>query len=401
MRILHVPHAYAPVRGGAEYYCQRVSQAVSDRGHTVRVAVADLSSPEGFYQFGIGSVGPYREVLGGVEVHRIPYRGLAYRAGRPLTAGTQHLPAGPTTRLLLKTARKRFERRLAHEIESFCPDVVMTLPHLFANVRMVLDIHRRRPFPLVMVPLLHEDDPAWPAEEMAGALALADAVVATTSHEAERLRLAYRVPANRIFLCPGGADLPELPLAGERFPRVLFLGRKVLGKGIPELLTAMRIVWQTNPNAELVIAGSRAPSSRAVDDLLQQLSPDQRSRVRSLYDVSDTERDELLASSACLVLPSRVESFGIVLLEAWAHTTPVITYDLPVFRSLVDEGVDGLLTAPGDPVALAISIRRLLADPSAARRMGEAGRAKVAARFSWHQTGAGFETAYFHAISRR
>lgn len=391
MRILHVPHAYAPVRGGAEHYCQRLSETLAGAGHEVRVVTANLASAEGFYQFGVPAVGPVREVIGGVKVERLPFRDASYILG-------SWLPPGARGRLLRRLYR-RLSARIGAAIAQFRPDVVMAMPHLFVNVRCVLEAHRARSFPLVLVPLLHEEDPYWPTAEVAAALAEANAVVATTPYEADRLTAAYSVPRPRVFLCPGGVDVPASAPAGRRARRVLFLGRKVLPKGIDLLLRAMRRVWGQDPEVELVLAGTRVPGTEAVDALIGELPADERQRVRSLDDVTTATKESLLAEAACLVLPSKIESFGIVLLEAWAHGTPVVALDTPPIRSVVSSGSDGILVPPDDPNALAAALLTLLHEPERARAMGRTGQRRTAAEFTWGRVAAGFEEAYKHAIS--
>jgi glycosyltransferase involved in cell wall biosynthesis len=74
------------------------------------------------------------------------------------------------------------------------------------------------------------------------------------------------------------------------------------------------------------------------------------------------------------------ESFGIVLLEAWALGKPVVARaDTPAFAELVSDGEDGLLVAPE---GLAGALRRLLEEKGLAERLGNAGRQKVS-RYDW------------------
>lgn len=392
MRILHIPHAYWPVWGGAERYCQRLSEELAARGHKVRVVTANVDSPEAFYQLGIPPAGPQREIHHAVEVVRITFGGPLYRLG-PSRQGP-----GRLARALLRRELRHFQRRLAGEIDAFRPDVVMTLPHLFANVRCVLEIHRGRSFPLVLVPLLHEADPYWPFDELAGAFRRADAVIAHTEHEAGRLREAYGVPPDRVFNVGMGVEVPrELP-ERKREPMVLFLGRKAPSKRIDLLVEAIRLVWQRRPEATLVLAGARVPMTDEFDRLLGDLSAEERAQVRSADDVSEDEKTDLLESASCLVLPSDVESFGIVLLEAWAHGTPVVALDVAVHREVINHGEDGLLVPP-EPRALAEAISSLLDDPAASVQMGTRGRKKALTRFDWHHVVDRYEEALLSVVA--
>lgn len=391
LRILHIPHAYWPVIGGAEHYCQRVSEELAAGGHQVRVVTVDADSPEVYYQFGIGRIGVRREMLKGVEVVRLPFGGRLYRLGNSV-------PASARPRLL-RTMGKRFTRLLEREIDSFRPDVVGALPHLFVNVRGVLELHRKQRLPLILVPLLHEHDPHWPVEELRTALSQAAAVIATTPSEAERLRTAYGVSQDQLFITWMGADLPARSFPQPRSPRVLYLGRKALSKGLPLLIEAMRSVWGRRPEVELVLAGSRVPMTAEVDRFLATLPAGDSARIRWLDDVDERAKADLLSTSACLVLPSKIESFGMVLLEAWAHGTPVVALNLPVMGDIVDHGRDGLLVQPDHPQEMAGAVLALLDDPARSAQMGTAGRQKVEQLFQWSRVAERYLQACEHAAN--
>jgi glycosyltransferase involved in cell wall biosynthesis len=89
----------------------------------------------------------------------------------------------------------------------------------------------------------------------------------------------------------------------------------------------------------------------------------------------------LLQEARAVVLPSVSETFGIVLLEAWAAGTPVISSRTSGATALVTEGVDGLLFDLARPAAFHAAVDRLLSQPQESRGWGTAGRAKVAAHY--------------------
>ena len=76
------------------------------------------------------------------------------------------------------------------------------------------------------------------------------------------------------------------------------------------------------------------------------------------------------------------EALGLYVLEAWAAGVPVVQPRHGAFPELVEQTGGGLLCAPDDPAALAASLRQVLGDPAAGRRMGEAGRRAVQSDFS-------------------
>jgi starch synthase len=92
---------------------------------------------------------------------------------------------------------------------------------------------------------------------------------------------------------------------------------------------------------------------------------------------------QLYSHAAVFVCPSIYEPFGLINLEAMACSTPVVASRVGGIPEVVVDGETGLLVEPGDPAALAAALRRVLDDPARAARMGEAGRRRVEAHFSW------------------
>ena len=95
-------------------------------------------------------------------------------------------------------------------------------------------------------------------------------------------------------------------------PLVAYLGQVTAGKGCDELLTDWAGYRDTGGEGTLVLAGAVAMDIAPRDD------------VRALGRITEAEKADLLAAADVLVLPSRFESLGIVLLEAWQAGTPVL-----------------------------------------------------------------------------
>jgi len=86
-------------------------------------------------------------------------------------------------------------------------------------------------------------------------------------------------------------------------------------------------------------------------------------------------------------MPSSQESFGGVFVEAWMMGKPVIGGNIAAVREVIADGVDGFVVPP-DPALIADRILALVADPAMAQRMGEAGRQKALAHFTWDKLAA-------------
>ena len=121
--------------------------------------------------------------------------------------------------------------------------------------------------------------------------------------------------------------------------------------------------------------------------------------VRALGKVSEQRKLAELARADVLCAPSlHGESFGMVLTEAFAAATPVLASDIPGYRDVVRDGLDGQLVAPGDALALAEALRRLALDPAHRERMSAAARER-AERFAWPHVAAEVLGCYEQAIA--
>jgi phosphatidylinositol alpha-mannosyltransferase len=186
-----------------------------------------------------------------------------------------------------------------------------------------------------------------------------------------------------VRIVPNGADVrlfaqaspsTELP-EGER---ILFVNRLDPRKGFRTTVRAFAAIAERRPTAVLVVAGDGEEA-----DAVETLAPALRERVVMLGNVPHVRLPPYHAASDVFVGPALGrESFGIVLVEAMAAGLPVVATDIPGYREVVRDGIDGLLVPPGDPVALAAAVERLLDDPDLRARFAEAGRAR-AQRYDW------------------
>jgi phosphatidylinositol alpha-mannosyltransferase len=172
--------------------------------------------------------------------------------------------------------------------------------------------------------------------------------------------------------------------------RILFIGQAVERKGLPVLLRAFEALREHVP-ATLTLVGASS------DEIAPMLLDDRG--VRALGKVSEERKNEELARAQVLCAPSlRGESFGMVLTEAFAASTPVIASDMPGYRDVARDGIDSLLVPPGDALALAEALRGLAHDPVRRASMALAARER-AERFSWAHVAEEVVDVYEQAIA--
>ncbi|MGC9219938.1 MAG: lysylphosphatidylglycerol synthase domain-containing protein [Solirubrobacteraceae bacterium] len=172
--------------------------------------------------------------------------------------------------------------------------------------------------------------------------------------------------------------------------RIVFVGQAVERKGLPLLLRAFEALCEHIP-AELTVIG---PTQAELAPLLM----DARG-VRALGKVDDQAKNAALLAADVLVAPSLGgESFGMVLTEAFAAGATVVASDIAGYRDVVTDGVDGVLVAPGDPVALAETLRELYYEPQRRHALAQAAALSVR-RFVWQRVAEQVMEAYVDAIA--
>ncbi len=167
------------------------------------------------------------------------------------------------------------------------------------------------------------------------------------------------------------------PIAATTKPKVLFVGVLEPYKSVDVLLEAWRSVVERVPGARLSIVGEGSHRERLVRQAELAGLGDS---VRFLGSVTRERVRELLDDAALLVLPSRSEGMGRVILEAFARARPVVASAVGGIPELVRDGINGALVSPEDPAELAKALVAMLADPETAAAMGRAGREQVEGR---------------------
>jgi glycosyltransferase involved in cell wall biosynthesis len=152
-------------------------------------------------------------------------------------------------------------------------------------------------------------------------------------------------------------------------PLILGVGRLHPAKNFPLLVEASRLVLDQHPEARFALVGE-GEERGTIEAAIEQAGV--ASAWQLLGQRSDVPR--CLVAASIFVQPSDWEGFPVAVVEAMAAARPVVATDVAGVGEVLDHDVNGLLIPRGDARALADSIVRLLDDPSAATRLGEAAK---------------------------
>jgi len=170
--------------------------------------------------------------------------------------------------------------------------------------------------------------------------------------------------------------------------RILFVGRLERRKGVDVLLAAAERLLSRRPNVEVVFVGAATKNTELggltyPEAFATQVSdPAVRSRVRFAGAVDEAELQQQYANADIFCLPSRFESFGLVLLEASVFSLPLVGVRCGGVEEIIEHGETGLLVAPDDAEDLEQALERLVSDAELRQRFGAAARRRYDETFS-------------------
>jgi len=293
----------------------------------------------------------------------------------------------------LSVVRKRGIARLHAHFATSATSVAMRLASL-AGIGYSFTAHAKD--------LFHE---SVRAEALAEKVARADFAVAVSDRSAEHLRnVAGPAAARKVRRLYNGLDLDEFPRPdvgpSRRAPLLASVGRLVPKKGFLVLLDALAILRDEGRpiTAEIIGDGEqRAELERRI------ASNGLAGRVTLRGAQPHGAVRDLLARASLFALPAQVADDGnrdglpVVLVEAMASATPVVSTPVVGIPEAIDDGVTGLLVREEDARALAAAIRRLLDDPALAKRLAAAARRRVEERFDLRRSVAGLHDLFLEA----
>jgi glycosyltransferase involved in cell wall biosynthesis len=358
VKIIQASSYFHPHVGGVETHVLELSHTLQELGHEVTVLCAAIPRSRSY------------ELLNGIPVHRFPALDLPYvpyvcflpRRIRRFSADVVHSHYPPP---FVSHGVVKGLPRLPHVLTYHCdveiPDNIASLRIPNTCKTLVQQVNER----IYAKPILRN----------------VDQIIATTESYAESSALLrgfqYQTVPNGVRLVDFDASIEGENR--ERKPKqILFVGRLTAVKGIDYLIEAAKITLRHHDDATFLIVGSGEEQPK-----LQALAEGYEHRIRFCGNVSKRALVALYKSSTVVVLPSftRLEAFGVVLLEAMACQTPVIASRIPGVIDVVSAG--GLLVTPRNPQAIANAVIEILENPKKARFMGKRGRKLVEEKYDW------------------
>jgi len=375
LKILQTPVRFYPFVGGVENYVYYLSKEMVKIGHQITVICANESNSR------------EEEIINGIKVKRLPYIG--------------------------KIANTNITLKLPFTMLNIEFDVVHTHLPTPWSADWSAFISRIKKKPLVVT--YHNDITGsgianyvakfYNLTSLKFLLKQANRIIVTQSKYIDSSPYLNRY-RNEIKVVPIGVDVNKFkPIKVDKNENTIFflsvLDKFHKYKGLDYLLNALKIVRRDICDVKLIIGGKGELINRyrRIVELL-----DLKNNVEFHGFIPNEKIVEYYNKCSIFVLPSissAQEGFGIVLLEALACGTPIVSTDIVGVAEDVKENNAGIIVPPRNPDALADAIIYLLENKDLARKMGENGRRLVEEKYTWKRIAEMTEKIYEEVIESR
>ncbi|KKR68838.1 MAG: Glycosyltransferase [Microgenomates group bacterium GW2011_GWA2_40_6] len=370
-RILLVTHIYPPAIDGGSRVISKIGDYLQKHHHQILVLTSCCHSTDDFTRH-------YTPISQkNLHILRLPVYTIFHR---PLKLISSTLSKGPIFKILpFLTALKN--------IIDFSPDLIIVGPFPTTMALYALLFKKITKAKLLINPCFHPTDPDFSGFLLGKALKSADYIWAFTKFEINYYR-NQQISKQKLFLWGNGIDYSLLIKTEKHFPKIqtnlLYIGSFAAHKGLDTLIDSLVFL---PASVFLTLAGQPSLYFSTIQKQISSLPLNIRNRIKIINSFPDSDLSGLIDSSTVLILPSRQESFGLVLIEAMARKTPILTSDIPELLELVNNSQAGLTFKVNNPQDLAQQIQLIISHPKLQKSFGENGFKYVSTNYTWDKIG--------------
>lgn len=390
MRIAFVTFEYPPfIIGGAGVYALNVTHELAKLGHQIIVFVPDIPGIK--YEKDLENI-----VFNKVKINnKLPFNALQYWLNLPAEVKKEEL-------------HKKFDIIHFNGISYwFLKKKISKAPHVVTIHHLVIDtiqnnktsigsrIRNIRGETSFFIPLLEKR-----------CIESADKIISVSDFTKNQIINTYKINSNKINVIYNGIDLngynfsqeeinetkKQLNLDGESI--ILFVGRiNDPRKGLTFLLHCFKQVL-ISFNVKLVVIGKGDQTeARNLSESLEISN-----NVLFTGFVSETDLKKYYSLCDIYVCPSKLEGFGLTIIEAMAAGKPIVATKAGAIPEILEDGVNGILVDSGDSLGLSNAISSLIKNKSLLIRIGERNAEYVKNKFNWSDCVKSVEKVYIESL---
>ena len=381
MKILLITHIYPPAVDGGSKVINKIGEYLQSQNNQIQVLTTNCRSTDDFIDPASKSLSGYDSNVIALPVYK-NFRCLLKLIN--LLFKSDYLSVfqkGPVFKIF------PFIKSLII-IKKFRPDLIIAGPlptTIVVYASLIAKIIRSK---LLINASFHSTDPDFTKKPLIRSLRSADYLWTLTDNETEYFHQNFHIPISKMINIGNGIDktllIKNLKYKISNSNDLLFIGSFAAHKGIATLIDSFCLL----PSAcTLTLAGQKTLFYPVIRSKIQLLPKNIQNRIKIISNFKDSDLSTLIDQCTILISPSTQESFGLVLLEAWARKKPVIVADIPASFELINKTNGGLIFSQNESTDLAKKINLLLKNLTLQQYLGQNGFNYVQEHATWDKIG--------------
>jgi len=401
MKILLISHIFPPAIDGGSKVIYKLGQYFESQNHQTLYLSSNCSSTDDFVNPKFKISPPLKNFVKLSTYHNLrrPLKFLNLFLKQDLLKVIQKGPIFKIIPFLKAT----------YQILKFKPDLIVAGP-LPTTIILYASFFKKITNSKILINAsFHPTDQDFQQKPLISALKKADYLWTLTQSEIDYFTKNFNIDLKKIILAGNGVDadflkkikIPRLVSAKGRSAsggkegvrgrfNILFIGSLAAHKRVDLLTKSFSSLLQgrmSEGQVGLTIAGQKTLFYPQIEKLINSLDPKIKSKINFIFNFDQKDLAKIIDNCSVLVLPSIQESFGLVVIEAWARQKPVICADIPALKELVEKSNGGLLFQVDDQNDLTQKIKFILDNPKKAEHLGKNGYNYVKNNYTWNKVG--------------
>jgi glycosyltransferase involved in cell wall biosynthesis len=388
-KFLLISHIFPPAIDGGSRVIYKLGQYFESQHHQTLYLSSNCSSTDDFVK------SKYKKISTIYNQRSNIYLPVYHHLRRPLKFLNLFIKKdllkvfqkGPIFKLFpfLKTTFQILKFKPDFIIAGPLPTTIVLYAHFFKKIT-----HAK----LLINASFHQTDPDFHQKPLIKSLQQADFLWTLSQYETDYFIKKFNINLSKIILAGNGIDkkfikkqkttpCPVKGRVGDGF-NILYIGSLSAHKRVDLLIKSFS---KLTLNITLAIAGQKTLFCPQIKKIIDSLPSSTKSHIKFIFNFPQSQLSKLIDNCDILILPSIQESFGLVLIESWARSKPVLVSDIPVLLEMVQKTNGGLTFKKDNGSDLTKKIEILISQPKLRHQLGQNGLNYVKNNYTWNQVG--------------
>ena len=396
MKILAISHIFPPAIDGGSKVVYQLSHQLESQGHDVIYLSSDCFStddfvkkyPPSFHQ-GRGPGGGFRLPVYHYLRRPLKFINLFIPQKTYLHQLLQIFQKGPIFKIIpfFKTTIKTIKFKPDLIIAGPLPTTIILYANFFKKISTIYHLRSK----ILINSSFHQSDPDFFRLPLIKTLQQADFLWTLTKYETDFFIKKLNINPNKIILAGNGVEQGFLKTKKSKTTNydlsstILFIGSLAAHKRVDLLINSFSRLVKEGIKGRLVLVGQKTLFFPQIEKIYKSLPKTVQKQIHFKFNVKNRDLIKIIDNCQFLVLPSIQESFGLVLIEAWARKKAVIASNIPPLKEIITSSKGGLIFQTDNQNDLQQKIQQLISNPKLCRQFGQNGYLYVKNNYTWNK----------------